>query len=41
LNFEKILKFSAAKYKNGSNLLIIRQAACIESFLPIRWHTFI
>jgi len=28
------------KVQNSSNLLILRQEACIESFLPIRWHTF-
>ncbi len=31
----------AASYKNPSNLLILRQTACIESFLPIGWRSFI
>ncbi len=38
--FLERLKFWAAKYKNASNILNLQKAACIESFLPIRWHTF-
>jgi hypothetical protein len=34
-------EFWTTKYKNVSILLILRQTACIESILPIRWHTFI
>ncbi len=30
----------AASCKNKSNLLLIRITVCIESFLPIGWHTF-
>ncbi len=41
LNFKKSSKFLAAKYKKASNLLILLQTACIDSFLPIGWHTFI
>ncbi len=41
LNFKKSSKFFSAWYKNPSNLLILRQAACIESFLPICWCPFI
>ncbi len=39
--FKKSLKFWATKYKIASNLLNLPKVACIESFLPIRWHTFI
>ncbi len=41
LNFLKEFKFWAAKYQNASNLLILRQTASIESFLPIGWRIFI
>jgi hypothetical protein len=41
LNFEESSKFWAAKYKNVFNLFILRQVACIESFLPVGWRTFI
>ncbi len=39
--FEKSSNFLTAEYKNASNLLILWQTACIESFLPIGWRTFI
>ncbi len=39
--FEKTSKFWAASCKKESNLLLVRITVCIESCLPISWHTFI
>ncbi len=39
--FEKTSNFWAASCKNESNLLLVQITVCIESCLPIGWHTFI
>ncbi len=39
LNIWEEFKFWAASCKNKSNLMLIRITICIESFLPIGWHT--
>ncbi len=39
--FEKTSKFWAASCKNESNLLLVQITVCIESCLPIGWHSFI
>ncbi len=38
--FEKTSKFWAASCKNESNILLVRITVCLESCLPIGWHTF-
>jgi hypothetical protein len=36
---KRILSSEPLNTKNASNFFILWHAACMESFLPIRWHT--